>query len=402
MKIVISVELGRGDTGASLLTDGWSQSETGGTWSIRNVSRIMLGRLAAGYDHIVELTVRPFLSAPEVARQTIRAALGSIAIGDATIDQPAILGFRIPGALVTLDGPTVLTLQHRFAARPSDLSSTRDDRWLAVLYEKMRVFRVESSPWAARATSARPVLDTPPGTYSGGVQEEPDSRLADVIQKQLGLSPAQLMLRFESIGSNCEFGLVQRRCGAEPLGLLRFSATPLHRLLAGLANGFEGLGETGAIEPQLHGPRSPREYMIKEKTYELVYHTFHYEDQMDIDTVLKQETMRLKYLRRKLLEDLQTGAKILLCKRDPMLSEAEALALLAAVGQHGPNTLLWVVEAEGGQVPGSVEMVTDRLMKGYIDRFAPGENAHLLSLDCWLQLCANAYAIWPERHFAGH
>jgi hypothetical protein len=33
------------------------------------------------------------------------------------------------------------------------------------------------------------------------------------------------------------------------------------------------------------------------------------------------------------------------------------------------------------------------LLKGYIDRFAPGENAHALSLECWTALCRNALAL---------
>ena len=57
-----------------------------------------------------------------------------------------------------------------------------------------------------------------------------------------------LMLRFESLGQNCEFGLVQRRCGSEPLGLLRFASTPLPHLLAAFEGGFEGLGGPDAIE----------------------------------------------------------------------------------------------------------------------------------------------------------
>jgi hypothetical protein len=383
-----------------MLTDGWSPSEATGTWSIGNCSRMVLGRFAPGCDHIVELVVRPFLRPPAVTRQTIRATIGAIAIGEATLVQPATLGFRIPGDLVSMNGPTVLTLHHRFAARPSDFSSSRDGRRLAVHYEKLRVFRVEASPWKSYASHARSVLDTQPAAYPGGIQATPDEHLAEAVTRTLGLTPAQLMLRFESIGSNCEFGLVQRRCGAEPLGLLRFSATPLRRLLAGLSDRFEDLGEPSAIQPQLTGTRRPREYIIQETKYELIYHTFHYEDQIDIDTVLKQEALRLKFLRRKFLEDLQIGAKILVCKREPALSEAEILPVLAAAGQYGPNTVLWVVEAEAGQIPGSVEMVSDRLMKGYIDRFAPGDDAHKLSLDCWLQLCANAYAIWPEKHFA--
>lgn len=34
--------------------------------------------------------------------------------------------------------------------------------------------------------------------------------------------PSELVARFESLGDNCEFGLVQRHFGAEPVGVFRF------------------------------------------------------------------------------------------------------------------------------------------------------------------------------------
>jgi len=40
---------------------------------------------------------------------------------------------------------------------------------------------------------------------------------------ELMLDPAELMLQFENIGDNCEFGLVQRHFNADPVGLLRFA-----------------------------------------------------------------------------------------------------------------------------------------------------------------------------------
>jgi hypothetical protein len=38
-------------------------------------------------------------------------------------------------------------------------------------------------------------------------------------------------------------------------------------------------------------------------------------------------------------------------------------------------------------------MLSDGLLKGYIDRFAPGDNAHDLSLNCWIELCRKALAM---------
>lgn len=55
---------------------------------------------------------------------------------------------------------------------------------------------------------------------------------------------AEILGQFESLGDNCEFGLVQRIGGIEPLGLLRFAGFHipveyrLNRLLDALERGF--------------------------------------------------------------------------------------------------------------------------------------------------------------------
>src|SRR5256885_894206 len=80
----------------------------------------------------------------------------------------------------------------------------------------------------------------------------------------------QLMMRFESLGENCEFGLAQRRCGAEPLGLLRFSSAPLPVLLAGLRARFEGMGEPEQIDIQVSDNR--QEYLVVDRCFGFLYH----------------------------------------------------------------------------------------------------------------------------------
>jgi hypothetical protein len=59
---------------------------------------------------------------------------------------------------------------------------------------------------------------------------------------------AEPMLGFESLGDNCEFGLVQRLCGAEPLGLFRFHATILSNLVAPLREDLQGLFDSQDLE----------------------------------------------------------------------------------------------------------------------------------------------------------
>jgi len=95
----------------------------------------------------------------------------------------------------------------------------------------------------------------------------------------------------------------------------------------------------------------------------------------------------------RLLDELEDGSKIFVyCGMRP-LPRVLMLRLLAALHEYGPCTLLWVEVQDAKHRAGTVETVGDGLLKGYIDRFAPGDNAHDLSLDCWITLCRNALAI---------
>jgi hypothetical protein len=83
------------------------------------------------------------------------------------------------------------------------------------------------------------------------------------------------------------------------------------------------------------------------------------------------------------------------------LSDEDANRLLAELRSYGPNALLWVETADAQHAPGSVEWRGEGLLKAYIDRFAPGEDAHDLSLDCWIAICREAYRLCRNRADAG-
>jgi hypothetical protein len=190
--------------------------------------------------------------------------------------------------------------------------------------------------------------------------------------------------------------LVQRRCDAEPLSLLRFSNFALEHLLLGLQTGFDGVGDLARLEFWLDGPR--REYVIRDKRLALTFHTFQYEGEVDETTLLTRQSARLRFLQRKLLEDLGNGEKIFVCKRNAPTADQEILGVHAALSRHAHNTLLWVVQADTLHAPGSVERLMPGLLKGYIDQFAPYDNAHDLSFEVWLEICANAARLVQEQH----
>lgn len=211
-----------------------------------------------------------------------------------------------------------------------------------------------------------------------------------------GLPLEDLLLRFESLGDNCEFGFVQRAAGVEPLGLLRFSgialdpADRLPRLVSALERGFEGLGALETIQVMPEGIEGERELIVHETAFDLSYHTWVREDEATLELQAEREVKRLTFLRRKLMEDLAAGEKICVWKCDASETETEVRPLFEALRSLGPNTLLWVTLADEAHEPGSVEMIEPHFLRGYVRRFAPATRA--MDVDCspWFEVCQAA------------
>jgi hypothetical protein len=389
MAVECSLTISFAAAGNSLvhLGGGWARSEDEFTWAVGAESHLMLPRLAAADEYVLTLDVIPFVHMPQLPSQRLIVSVNDTVVGSTNISRPTLLGYRIPASLARCAERMVVTLQHPDAARPNDFSDTADERSLAFALFEAKLYRV-TSPSIPRQTRL------PTGLMLGSTQERgfgvsDQMDLTEWAISRTGLAIPQIALQFESLGENCEFGLFQRRCDAEPLGLLRFSSTFMRNLIRGIDNGFEGLGGVDDIDPRLEGaPR--KEYMIHEKKFGLVYHTFVYEGQRSVWLMREQESARLKFLRRKFMEELEATDKIFVYKLASGVSEEEILPLLMALNRYGDATLLWVVPAERDRPVGTVEIVMPGLLKGYIDRFAPDDNAHDFSFDGWLRVCANA------------
>ena len=152
------------------------------------------------------------------------------------------------------------------------------------------------------------------------------------------------------------------------------------------------VGEPADIAPILEG-EGKREFMIHERKYGLVYHTFIYEGERSPELMRQQEATRLKFLRRKFIEELDAGEKIFVFKRGQPIGEPEIMPLFLALNRNRKNTLLWVVPEEPDRPAGTVEVLMNGLLKAYIDRFAPGDNAHDCSFEAWVRICVHAFLL---------
>ena len=353
---ILDLAFGQGGNESNHLGAGWSGDEPGRRWMIGPASELWLNHPGAGHDLILELDTE-LMDGPD-GRTTQRLVVGvrNVGIAQIAMRRPGTVGFHIPAGLAAAPGPVRLMFVHPDFRRPMDLRGGSDDRQLSFAPRRLRLSRVLPRP-------------APPPAAP--------------------LPPEQLMTRFESLGDNCEFGLAQRRVGAEPLGLLRFSYIELFQLLRALRSGFAGLGDPGATRVSTEGPDS--EYIVRDANYAITYHTFQSPEHLSLEAVTAQQATRLAFLRRKLLEDIVNGEKILVVRRGDTLRPEEVLPLYTALNDRGRAWLLWIVPADPAHPSGTVEMLLPGLLRGYVDRLAPNDNAHDLSLEAWLAVCAAAW-----------
>jgi hypothetical protein len=207
------------------------------------------------------------------------------------------------------------------------------------------------------------------------------------------ISPDSLMLAFEGLGENCEFGLVQRYFGAEPLGLLRWTATSADNLIRALRDRFENVGQpqqTRVVEIE-------NEYMTVDTVYGMGSHTFIKIDRTDKTKIERNLTKRLQYLRSKIISDLEDGEKICVYHSESVLSLQKIRDLHSALLQYGTRYLMCVTKADSDHAAGSLIEIYNGLMVGYIDKLGPDRtptgDRWSISNDIWLTLCQQAYEI---------
>lgn len=367
-----SLEFGHTGNAGSFQAAGWSRGEQGYTWTNAATAELLLPRPEVPGRYLVRAHVAPFLAAGRITSQRVAVAINGIALGEVTIAGPVVVDCDAGWETLSREDAIRIGFTLPDAARPSEVAGhPNDTRLLGLSFQRLWLTGPLAGPAAAVEIPAEDVV-------------EPDAKAESPA------ALAGLMLQFESLGENCEFGLVQRANGAEPLGLFRFASAPLPLLLRALAARFVGMGEPGnlLIEVSPNG----REYMVLDKRFNFRYHAWAAVDDKTPAEVLAREVRRLPFLIRKLIDDLAEGSKIFVYRSlDPMGPE-DAAVLVQAIRAYGPGTLLWMDLADADHPPGTVIRLGDGLLKGHMDRFAPGENAHDLSLECWNTVCTAAVA----------
>ena len=199
----------------------------------------------------------------------------------------------------------------------------------------------------------------------------------------------RLLLHFEPLGEDYQFGLVQRHIGLEPPGLLRFSSIRLDDLIAALDTDFAGIGAPEFTHVLL---RDGAEYIINDTRHGVAMRTFIGPDEVLAPHFTQSVGRRLAFLAGELLEDIRESAKLFVRTSHARERPERILRLHRALARHGPATLLFVSEATEPQQIGRAAWLTEGVMEGWIERFSLTDPCHAQ----WHTLCRAAYSLWHD------
>ena len=217
-----------------------------------------------------------------------------------------------------------------------------------------------------------------------------------------------LVMQFESIGDNCEFGLMQRSVGSERMGLFRYAGVYDVMHLADLLDRkFDGFCEGDDLQITTFGP----EWIADISSASLNIHTGRIQGLVPREKIEAEERQKLIFLANKFMDDLEDGTKTFVYRT--VIGERGGPdgiygmdRLFDAVKSYGGCALLWVTPADDDHPHGTVRHVRDRLFRGHIRRLAPYVNAHDTDERAWLELLSNArdaiaeYAMRSASHAA--
>ncbi len=359
----LAMRFGAHGTEAEYLLEGWSTPEDGFRWAVGNQCSLRLLPLSGREDLILTLETTP---APidGLPTQVVHAYVNDRLVGRMHITGPSEHMLIVPRSLLSDREMNILCLRFGHHARPGEIDA-REDRALALLF---RSLRLEPTPIKLLPRAA---------LLPGGLDSPPPSDWKYIAE------------RFESLGQNCEFGMWQRRCGAEPLGLFRFASARLNKVLRGVRTDFEGLGDPRQLT--LRHRWVGDEYMGHHEYYELDYHTFRNHGDVDGHALLRGEPARLSYLARELMASIRSAEKIFVVQRGDLdLTLEEVLPLLLSLRSLNSTVQLLYVTTLGSaprSLHGRVERIAPGLFHGLLERLAPSERAWDCDFHGWLSLC---------------
>jgi hypothetical protein len=208
-----------------------------------------------------------------------------------------------------------------------------------------------------------------------------------------------LLSAFESIGDNCEFGLIQKIHGIDEGSLLKWARIlDVNHLIKLLANNFKDLYLFDNILPRWDD-------MVEDKEYGFWFHSdlrseivngerrWLIESEEERRQIFEAEYQKRLHLVDKLRINLSTDAKIFVFKMNADVGDEDVFRLSQALGKYGKTRLLYVRQSHGAETPLGVTPLSEGLWRATIPRFAPYWPVENFLPGAWEKLCEETYGI---------
>jgi hypothetical protein len=359
---------------ADAVFEGWAPPETTHRWTVGAESRCSLPPFEAGRDVVLVLDFKPYVDA-DCPSQAVMLAIDGRMLANVQLTDQRVMGFRLPDGLAPNSGHSLsfTHLNARQSRSPAGLD--HNGKPLGVMVVSLRLYRLQAPAGAPK------MLPTVPGSIARG-------DLPATARQVSGMSLADFAGQFECLGHKCEFGTIQRKLGAEPLGLLRYAQVVTHRLAEGLRDGFNHITSASTHILIRNDPHPV--FKAHEEYYYLWYSTGRVPNETAADLVHAEQCRKFTFLRRKFVEDLKLGEKIFTLSRSEHMTEPEALAVFCALNLHARNTLLWTVWGDPSRA-GRVEQLQPGFLLGHLGETDPVTVYG--SVDAWLSVMVNAWTL---------
>jgi hypothetical protein len=366
----LEVDFRTGGDGQQFLTSGWSHPELEYAWTLGKSSVVRLPAGPVNCDCSLKFRAAPLVVLGAHNFQRLHVDVNGVNVAKLVGRQPSQFEVLVPAEVLRGRPGAEIVFRMPDATSPEALGHSGDKRELGFWFSSLRL----------EPLLVGPIFEPAPVAELPAAPAPPD-----------GADLKAVMMELQSLGTNCELGFVQRTYGAEPLGLFRWGNTPLPNLLRALEARFEGLGDA---ENTVITMDAATEFQIVDKRFGFRNHSFAFQNKgATEEKVRERELVRLPFLARLMIEDLEQGDK-LFCFHDAGHSSPDDIhRLLEAMQKYGPGWLLWICPGTAAQA-GTAEFVHEGLIRGYIDVFQPLHDVSKPSLDAWTGAVTAAHRIW--------
>jgi hypothetical protein len=365
---ITSIECFLKGAGQEHLREGWSEIHAD-TWTLGQRATVEVPAGAFNSNYSLTLEIAGIAGPAGSAVQRVIVSVNDIRIADVLCRGAQKLEFYVPKAILQSDRTVDVTFDLPHACRPIDYGHNNDTRFLA-----LRVVRITFAP-----------LSLP--VFKASEFGNPDR-----------IAQREVMLQVHSLGINCEVGFLQRKAGAEPLGLFRWTTAPLPKLVRAMEQGFKDLGAPGTLNIVTD---AESEFIVRDSVYNFQYHSFVYANRGGtLEAVTQTEYNRLTYLSRALLGELRAAKKLFTYHDGGRSGLEDIRKLVRAMNQYGRNTLLWIVQAPPGADTSVARALEPGLIQAYVTGFQLPVDQVLPTSphqESWLRAILHGYSIWQSQ-----